>query len=141
MVEKMKCLKCGEELDEESNFCTNCGYKIAITKCPKCNEHLEGDELFCSNCGYKLNNNDSLNNKNIFTTNINSKGLTNKLNTKIPNPLADRKKHKDTRNIPLPLNDSQQLKNVDDSIYIKNVKLLTRNGIGGICIVVNLLNF
>lgn len=65
----MKCLNCGEELEESSNFCTNCGYKIAINKCPKCENPLEGNELFCTNCGYKLYNEDSSKIENNFTTN------------------------------------------------------------------------
>lgn len=65
----MKCLKCGEELGETANFCTNCGYKIAINKCPKCKEPLEGNELFCTNCGYKLDNGNSSNIENNSNTN------------------------------------------------------------------------
>ena len=97
----MKCLKCGEELDEGAIFCTSCGYKVRMDKCPKCKAQLDGNEIFCSNCGYKLNNGVSPKNTRNFITNTKSKGLMNKINTKVPNPLANKQKQRNIKNKPL----------------------------------------
>lgn len=51
----MKCVKCGKELPEGINFCTECGAPLNNIRCPKCNFKLKGSESFCPNCGYNLN--------------------------------------------------------------------------------------
>lgn len=52
------CPKCGQKVDDESKFCTNCGTPLTII-CPNCHTEVEPGK-FCSNCGKPLdsNNND-----------------------------------------------------------------------------------
>ena len=70
----MFCSKCGCRLQENAEFCTNCGFKIEaihnnsyenkrkqvydgeIRKCPNCGEILNSFETKCSACGYELRN-------------------------------------------------------------------------------------
>ena len=47
------CIYCGAPLDNDSQFCTNCGNRIKL--CPKCGSVLKGDSLFCAKCGTRLN--------------------------------------------------------------------------------------
>ena len=52
-----RCLKCGFELDNEQEFCPECGTKrgeINNKKCHKCGAVLEEDKKFCSKCGEKV---------------------------------------------------------------------------------------
>ena len=46
------CIYCGAPLDDDSQFCTNCGKRIKL--CPKCGSVLKGDSLFCAKCGTRL---------------------------------------------------------------------------------------
>jgi rRNA maturation endonuclease Nob1 len=51
---KVKCPKCGAEIEKNSKFCNNCGAKIIQTQnisCPKCNTTLSDDSKFCNKCG------------------------------------------------------------------------------------------
>ncbi len=50
----MKCLNCGNDVEESSAFCTNCGSQIGELKCPKCGENITTDQLFCTECGFNL---------------------------------------------------------------------------------------
>lgn len=57
----MKCLNCNNEINDNSNFCEFCGYKVEknIPKnlfCTNCGNKLDGGN-FCSSCGMKVNDN------------------------------------------------------------------------------------
>lgn len=66
------CANCGQPLDDDANFCPNCGDKINnlvvntiskrkivkvgdVHKCPKCGEALGVFNDYCRTCGYVLN--------------------------------------------------------------------------------------
>ena len=61
----MNCPKCGNELKDNSKFCSSCGEKIEEVKpveeevvntpkfCSQCGEELKDNSKFCSNCGAK----------------------------------------------------------------------------------------
>lgn len=49
----IKCPKCGEELQDDANFCTNCQKKL-FSECPKCGKKLKADAKFCSACGINI---------------------------------------------------------------------------------------
>ena len=50
------CEYCGAPLDEDSQFCTNCGKKIEPQgkTCLQCGAEVEDGSAFCSKCGTKL---------------------------------------------------------------------------------------
>ena len=50
------CKFCGAPLDDDSQFCANCGKKIEPQgkTCPKCGAELEDGSAFCSKCGTRL---------------------------------------------------------------------------------------
>ncbi len=51
-----KCKYCGAPLDDDSQFCANCGKKIELQgkTCPRCGAEVEDDSAFCAKCGMKL---------------------------------------------------------------------------------------
>lgn len=52
-----KCNHCGELIDDDAVFCTNCGRKTEIAegrKCPSCGAALDGDSMFCTECGVRV---------------------------------------------------------------------------------------
>jgi len=50
-----KCPKCGHTLDEDANFCSNCGYALkGPDKCPHCGADLPPGAKFCTKCGEKV---------------------------------------------------------------------------------------
>lgn len=75
---KIKCSKCGAEIDENIKFCPECGNKIGnfcekcgakvkknqkycpecgaqlIKTCPNCGKQIDDDTKFCSECGQKI---------------------------------------------------------------------------------------
>lgn len=65
-----RCSKCGMPINDECDFCTNCGTKIfqnresdeiiatsqSVNKCHNCNNEVSEGSMFCVNCGTKLNN-------------------------------------------------------------------------------------
>lgn len=54
---KIKCAKCGTELEASSKFCYNCGARITSPgemTCPECNTAIPAGSKFCPNCGSKL---------------------------------------------------------------------------------------
>ena len=50
------CIYCGAPLDDDSQFCANCGKKIEVQgkTCPRCGAEIEEDATFCSKCGIRL---------------------------------------------------------------------------------------
>ena len=50
------CKCCGAPLDDDSQFCTNCGKKVETQEkmCPQCGAEIEDNAAFCSKCGMKL---------------------------------------------------------------------------------------
>ena len=52
-----ECKYCGAPLDDDSQFCANCGKKIEPQgkTCPCCGAEVEDDSAFCSKCGTRLN--------------------------------------------------------------------------------------
>ena len=51
-----KCSFCGAPLDDDSQFCANCGKKVEPQgkMCPQCGAENEDDAAFCSKCGMRL---------------------------------------------------------------------------------------
>jgi len=55
LVVVKKCPKCGHTLDEDANFCSNCGYALkGPDKCPHCGADLPPGAKFCTKCGEKV---------------------------------------------------------------------------------------
>jgi len=51
----MKCPKCNAEIENDANFCPECGSKIeTFVFCANCGAKLEEGATFCSNCGEKI---------------------------------------------------------------------------------------
>lgn len=57
----MFCVHCGNKLDDDAAFCSNCGKNATekatreeIKFCKKCGAELEADSVFCANCGNKI---------------------------------------------------------------------------------------
>ena len=53
----MFCKNCGNELDDDAKFCTNCGENVLNSipqkYCIHCGNILEEDAVFCTKCGNK----------------------------------------------------------------------------------------
>lgn len=48
----MKCKYCNAEIEQDAQFCPNCGKDLSkFNKCVKCGELLDNDTVFCSYCG------------------------------------------------------------------------------------------
>lgn len=55
----MKCSNCGAEMDDDLNYCRNCGNILNqedSKSCPKCGKSIKADNSFCTNCGYNFKN-------------------------------------------------------------------------------------
>lgn len=53
------CIKCGNQLNDDSAFCSKCGTKVeskATNICSRCGAEMEDGMLFCSKCGTKITN-------------------------------------------------------------------------------------
>ena len=50
---QMKCIQCGQELEEGAKFCYSCGAKVQNTFCSQCGAEIPSDAKFCSSCGSK----------------------------------------------------------------------------------------
>lgn len=50
-----RCSYCGEQNEDDSLFCTECGKPIPQgTVCPHCGAEVSENDVFCTNCGRKL---------------------------------------------------------------------------------------
>ena len=49
----MKCIQCGQDLEEGAKFCYSCGAKVQNTFCSKCGAEMPRDAKFCGSCGSK----------------------------------------------------------------------------------------
>lgn len=48
----MKCLYCGNTIDDNAQFCSFCGKDLSsLDRCPHCGSPLEHDATFCTSCG------------------------------------------------------------------------------------------
>ena len=56
----MKCIQCGQELEEGAKFCYSCGAKVQNTFCSQCGAEMPRDAKFCGSCGSKTSNDSSL---------------------------------------------------------------------------------
>lgn len=56
----MKCIQCGQELEEGTKFCYSCGAKVQSTFCSQCGAEIPSDAKFCGSCGSKTSNDSSL---------------------------------------------------------------------------------
>lgn len=56
------CNKCGNEFDDDFQFCPNCGTKVSMDFentdnkiiCPRCKSENDSSSKFCGNCGFNL---------------------------------------------------------------------------------------
>lgn len=56
-----KCANCGSELQENANFCTECGERVASKNlCPQCGAELPSEAKFCLECGAKISTDDKI---------------------------------------------------------------------------------
>lgn len=66
-IQKQKiyiCRNCGEELEQNTKFCGNCGKSVMqIKTCPNCNNEIKTNYKFCQNCGFDLSAPQKNNNK------------------------------------------------------------------------------
>ena len=56
----MKCIQCGQELEEGAKFCYSCGAKVQNAFCSKCGAEIPSDAKFCGSCGSKTSDYSSL---------------------------------------------------------------------------------
>jgi len=66
------CENCKTEIEEDTNFCPNCGLKVSdeeIRICPECETKNNINTNFCTNCGFNLNedNNETFDTTEKFT--------------------------------------------------------------------------
>ena len=48
----MKCKYCNSDIEQDAQFCPNCGKDLSkFNKCVKCGELLDNDTVFCPHCG------------------------------------------------------------------------------------------
>ncbi len=70
----MKCKRCGNRIDNSSDFCSTCGFPLANSKntelqnsnvlnCPNCLKEIEKGSKFCPTCGFIINTSSSTDNK------------------------------------------------------------------------------
>jgi RNA polymerase subunit RPABC4/transcription elongation factor Spt4 len=53
-----KCSSCGEAMEPDAAFCTNCGSRFTenanVKKCSSCGETMKPDAVFCTSCGSRF---------------------------------------------------------------------------------------
>ena len=55
-----KCYYCGAEIDDDADFCTECGNELPDCTCPQCGADVRDEDNFCQNCGYDLLNDEGV---------------------------------------------------------------------------------
>lgn len=55
-----KCYYCGVELEDDADFCTECGSELPNCTCPRCGADVDEHDNFCQNCGYDLLNDEGV---------------------------------------------------------------------------------
>ncbi len=55
-----KCYYCGVEIDDDADFCTECGNELPDCTCPQCGADVRDEDNFCQNCGYDLLNDEGV---------------------------------------------------------------------------------
>ncbi|MCD8915464.1 PrsW family intramembrane metalloprotease [Staphylococcus simulans] len=63
----MKCLNCGQTINENDKFCMSCGADLELQRverknsitCPSCASEVDEHDKFCGKCGYDLNSENS----------------------------------------------------------------------------------
>ena len=60
----LTCPNCGEEIDDDSIFCPECGMKSSdlFKECPNCGKQIDVDSEFCNYCGVSLKSNEEFKN-------------------------------------------------------------------------------
>lgn len=70
------CIKCGYELNDNSEFCTQCGIsqpQNVLKKCNNCGSDLTANDVFCKSCGNAINSQNSSDNNVNYENKSNSK--------------------------------------------------------------------
>lgn len=50
------CYYCGAKIEDDADFCTECGNELPDCTCPQCGADVRDGDNFCQNCGYDLIN-------------------------------------------------------------------------------------
>ena len=62
----MKCKYCNADIEQDAQFCTNCGKDLSkFNRCVKCGELLDSDTVFCPYCGTKQSKKDEVKEQNV----------------------------------------------------------------------------
>ena len=55
-----KCYYCGQEIEDNADFCTKCGNELPDSTCPQCGADVDDNDNYCQNCGYDLANDEGV---------------------------------------------------------------------------------
>ena len=55
-----KCYFCGHEIEDDADFCTECGNELPDSTCPQCGADVDDNDNYCQNCGYDLANDEGV---------------------------------------------------------------------------------
>lgn len=81
----MKCLKCGNFINDGVQYCPECGCKIEQNcRCPNCGETIGGTEKFCCSCGYSLKAQDNISENTPTSAPINAQNSSDSADVKYP---------------------------------------------------------
>lgn len=72
------CIKCGYELNDDSEFCTQCGIsqpQSAQKKCNNCGADLTSNDVFCKSCGTAITSENSSTNSVSSTANYSNESV------------------------------------------------------------------
>ncbi len=50
----INCPNCGNQINSNDHFCTNCGFNITKKFCTNCGKQIKSEDKFCTNCGQKI---------------------------------------------------------------------------------------